>query len=270
MDGFMQSIQLDEKVFIGGDLNENVGTSNDGFERVHEGFGYGNRNEEGESILEFASAYDLILENTSFKKRESHTITFSSGHNKSQIDFLLIKKIDRKICRDCKIIPGEALTTHHKLVVLDIELTQRHNMNKRVSDPRIKWWNLKHSKQVEFKEKLLKKNVWNLDLDANTMWLEMSNCIRRARSNVLGISKGLRPPKKETWWWNEDVQRAIKTKREIYKKIPKCEDEDVYNQYREARKEAKNVVSQAKINFMEDLYTRLGNRDGGNIYIYIG
>ncbi|KAK9125722.1 hypothetical protein Scep_014568 [Stephania cephalantha] len=55
MDGFMQSIPLDEKVFIGGDLNGHVWASNDRFERVHGGFGYGNRNEEGESILEFAS-----------------------------------------------------------------------------------------------------------------------------------------------------------------------------------------------------------------------
>ncbi|KAK9135564.1 hypothetical protein Syun_014894 [Stephania yunnanensis] len=140
-------------------------------------------------------------------------------------------------------------------------------MNKRVSDPRIKWWNLKHSKQVEFREKLLKENVWNLDLDANTMWLEMSSCIRRVGSNILGISKGLGPPKKETWWWNEDVQRAIKTKRDMYRKIHKCQDEDAYNQYREARKQAKKVVSQAKTNFMEDLYTKLGNRDGEK-YIY--
>ncbi|KAK9140474.1 hypothetical protein Scep_010155 [Stephania cephalantha] len=269
MNGFMQSIPLDENVFIGGDLNGHVGASKDGFERVHGGFGYENRNEEGESILEFATAYDFVLANTSFRKRESLIITFSSGHNKSQIDFLLTRKIDRKICRDRKVILGEALTTQHKLVVLDIKLTRRHNINKRVSDPRIKWWNLKHSKQVEFREKLLKENIWNLDLDAKKMWLEMSSCIRRVRSNVLCISKGLGPPKKETWWWNEDVQRAIKTKREMYRKIPKCQDEDVYNQYIEDRKQAKKVVSQAKTYFMEDLYTRLGNRDGEKIYIYI-
>ncbi|KAK9095307.1 hypothetical protein Scep_026776 [Stephania cephalantha] len=54
----------------------------------------------------------------------------------------------------------------------------------------------------------------------------------------------------------------------MYRKIPKCQDEDAYNQNREARKQAKKVVSQAKTNFMEDLYTRLGNRDGER-YIYI-
>ncbi|KAK9165688.1 hypothetical protein Scep_000879 [Stephania cephalantha] len=50
MDGFMESISLDENVFNGGDLNGHVGASNDGFERVHGGFSYGNRNEEGESV----------------------------------------------------------------------------------------------------------------------------------------------------------------------------------------------------------------------------
>jgi hypothetical protein len=36
-----------EKLFIGGDLNGHVGATNVGFERVHGGFGYGSRNQEG-------------------------------------------------------------------------------------------------------------------------------------------------------------------------------------------------------------------------------
>jgi hypothetical protein len=39
-----------EKLFIGGDLNGNVGTVRWGFERVHGGFGYGEQNQEGEDI----------------------------------------------------------------------------------------------------------------------------------------------------------------------------------------------------------------------------
>jgi hypothetical protein len=30
--------------------------------------------------------------NTHFQKRESHLVTFKSGHNRSQIDFLLTRK----------------------------------------------------------------------------------------------------------------------------------------------------------------------------------
>ena len=54
--------------FIGGDLNGHVGTSNTGFEGVHGGFGYGCRNQEGEDVLSFALAYDLIVANTLFRK----------------------------------------------------------------------------------------------------------------------------------------------------------------------------------------------------------
>jgi hypothetical protein len=58
-----------KKFFIGGDLNGHVGTVRGGFDRVHGGFGYDEQNQEGEDILNFAIAYDLIVANTFFKKK---------------------------------------------------------------------------------------------------------------------------------------------------------------------------------------------------------
>ena len=57
------------ELFIGGDLNGHVGTSSAGFETVHEGFGYGSRNQGGEEVLDFAIAFDLMIANTFFRKR---------------------------------------------------------------------------------------------------------------------------------------------------------------------------------------------------------
>ena len=68
----VRSVPIGEKLFIGGDLNGHVGTSNTGFEGAHGGFGYGIKNQEGEDVLSFALAYDMIIANTLFKKRESH------------------------------------------------------------------------------------------------------------------------------------------------------------------------------------------------------
>jgi hypothetical protein len=59
-------VPIYEKLFIGGDLNGHVG-----FKGVHGGFGYGSRNQEGEGILNFALAYDLIVANTVLRKRVS-------------------------------------------------------------------------------------------------------------------------------------------------------------------------------------------------------
>jgi hypothetical protein len=59
---------------------------------AHGGFGYGSRNQEGEDVLDFATAFDLMIANTFFRKRESHLVTFRSGHSSSQIDFVLTRR----------------------------------------------------------------------------------------------------------------------------------------------------------------------------------
>ena len=75
----IRAVPSSEKFFIGGDLNGHVGTSSVGFEAVHGGFGYDSRNQEGEEVLDFAIAFDLMIANTFFCKRQSHLVTFSSG-----------------------------------------------------------------------------------------------------------------------------------------------------------------------------------------------
>ena len=50
------------------------------------GYGRPEPDVEGERILGYALAFDLLLENTCFKKRDSHLITFKSGNAAMQID----------------------------------------------------------------------------------------------------------------------------------------------------------------------------------------
>jgi hypothetical protein len=82
-----------------------------GFERVHGGFGYGEQNQEGEDILNFVIAYDLMVANTFFRKKKSHLITFNNGQHSSHIDFVLTRRKERPNCIDCKVIPGECVVT---------------------------------------------------------------------------------------------------------------------------------------------------------------
>ena len=67
----MQGIPIEEKIFIGGDFNGHVGNSHSGFENVHGRFDFGDRNDAGNSILDFAVSYDMILANTCFRKLNS-------------------------------------------------------------------------------------------------------------------------------------------------------------------------------------------------------
>jgi hypothetical protein len=92
----VSTVPIREKLFIGGDLNGHVGATNAGYERVHGGFGYGGRNQEGEDVLNFALAYNLLMANTLFRKRESHLVTFQSGQHSSQIDFILASVVNTR------------------------------------------------------------------------------------------------------------------------------------------------------------------------------
>eukprot|EP00057_Strongylocentrotus_purpuratus_P003042 XP_003725801.1 PREDICTED: uncharacterized protein LOC100892561 [Strongylocentrotus purpuratus] len=62
-----------ESIIIGGDLNGHVGKLADGYQGAHGGMGFGRRNTEGETILEFAEAMEMMIGNTFFNQ----TITLS-------------------------------------------------------------------------------------------------------------------------------------------------------------------------------------------------
>ncbi|XP_056691977.1 uncharacterized protein [Spinacia oleracea] len=63
---------------------------------IHGGFGYDDRNEAGNAILDFALAYDLGIMNTWFEKRHSDLVTYRSGGNMSQIDFFIVRTVVRQ------------------------------------------------------------------------------------------------------------------------------------------------------------------------------
>ena len=82
-----------ERVLIGGDLNEHVGAESSGYEDVHGGFGFGDRNVEGEMILESAQAMGMIIANTWFKKNGTEKkVTFARDNCKTAIDFIMVRK----------------------------------------------------------------------------------------------------------------------------------------------------------------------------------
>jgi len=70
LEGLIQDIPLGEKIFLGGDLNGHVGRVSRGFEGLHGGYGLGEINAEGKSILDFSLAFELTIANTCFRKRE--------------------------------------------------------------------------------------------------------------------------------------------------------------------------------------------------------
>ncbi|XP_070056876.1 uncharacterized protein [Nicotiana tomentosiformis] len=213
LDEMVHGIPHTEKIFIGGDFNGHIRATSGGYDDVHDGFDFVDRNEGRTSLLDFARAFDLVIVNSSFPKKREHLVTFWSSVAETQIDYLLCRKSDRGLCTDCKVIPSEYLSTLHRLLVMDLEIMRKMAM---YSQHRIKWGALTEAKAQELGVKLLTMGAWMSSGDASAMWITTTQCIRKAAREVLGVSKGYSGGHKGDWWWNRDVQEKVKTKKAAY------------------------------------------------------
>ena len=80
-----------KKLFTGGDFSGHIHVESDRYDTVHGGFSYGGKSNGGVSVLDFTVAYELLVVNSYFKKKDDHLVTFKSGSTKTQIDYFLIK-----------------------------------------------------------------------------------------------------------------------------------------------------------------------------------
>ncbi|XP_063620491.1 uncharacterized protein LOC134792945 isoform X2 [Cydia splendana] len=265
-------IPANEEIFVGGDFNGHVGRMNVGYERVHGGFGFGSRNVQGEALLQAAAAFDLAIANTWFQKRDEHLITYKSGKHTTQIDYFLVKRNKINCIKDIKIIPGEHLTSQHRLLVIDLNIKVHILKRKERLPPKIRWKMLeKYECAKKLKERVIDKMIEMKDmegLNGNECWKEMANCIRRVAKDVLGESKGKGIIDKETWWWNEEVQEILKQKKQAFREWQKVkagqETEEAIKRtkYMECKKMAKRAVAIARTTAQDKLYNSLNSPQG--------
>ncbi|GJT90046.1 ubiquinol oxidase, mitochondrial-like protein [Tanacetum coccineum] len=185
------------QLIIAGDLNSHIGAKADGFSSVHGGFGYEVRNEEGRTILEFAASYDLVVVNSFFKKRDSHLITFHSGDHDTQIDYMLVRRGDLRLCKDCKVFP-EATKAFRTRVI----------------------------------EEVTPEAEGRIVADAEQMWNRLANTIKKAAKETLGVVAGtLRTyiGRRESWWISDEVQDKVKVKQTRFRELISMRGEDEAN-----------------------------------------
>jgi len=217
-------------------------------------------------MLDFAVAYDLLVVNSFFKKKEDHLVTFRSGSLRTQIDFFLTRADSRRLCKDCKVIRSEYIGSQHRLLVLDMELKCSRWRKRRVGDPRVKWWTLSKENAKFLSERITEEGACRMAEDADAMWKAMADSIRRSAIEVLGTSRRGGHKIEGAWWWNEEVKEKVGEKKEafaIFMNSGAEGERDVSRaRYKAAKKIAKKVVAVAKSLAYDRLYCRLGTKEG--------
>ena len=117
------NVPKQDMIIVAGDLNAEVGASRDGWERTLGPFGVGNRNDNGERLLNFAADYRLKIANSFFKHRRSHQLTWYSnaGNAEKMLDYVLVCGRFFSAVSDVRVRNGTALPSDHRLVVCRLQ-----------------------------------------------------------------------------------------------------------------------------------------------------
>ena len=93
-------------------------------------------------------------------------------------------------------------------------------------------------------------------------WDKTAEILRKTAETVLGVAFGKRKGDRKTWWWNEEVQKSIKEKKEAKKAWDRTRNENTKKIYKKKKSKAKKAVSMAKGRAYDNLYARLETKEG--------
>lgn len=135
------------------------------------------------------------------------------------------------MCKYCKVIPGESVTTQHKLLIIYMCIKSWQKRGDRAQEPMIKWWKLIDIEMVTFKDKLVEESDWESAININAIWVNTTQCMETVAKETLGVWRR-EPSGKKCWMWLEALEVEIKAKQESYRKLKKCRDDQTYERYK--------------------------------------
>ena len=229
LDELTENIPRGERVVTGADFNGHIGEGKG--DEVMGAYGVGERNAEGQMVIDFPKRIEMALVNTYFKKDLEHRVTYKSGGRCTQVDYVLCRRGNLKEIGDCKVVAGECVARQRRMVVCRMTFEEKKQRRVR-EESRIRWWKLRErDMDVKFRKEVRLALGGREELPDDTG--AAAEVVRESARKVLGVTSGQRREDKETWWWNEDVQESIKRKRLTRKNWYKQRDLESKRAYKE-------------------------------------
>ena len=125
----------------------------------------------------------------------------------------------RKLVTDVKVIPGEEVALQHQLLVNDMRIDVPPK-SKRKFTPRLKVWKLKDPQTSNHFQEVFNLHVSTsagvADGATEDIWNNIKTGLLKTTEEVCGTTWP-HHWHRETWWWNEHVEKAIAAKRKAFK-----------------------------------------------------
>jgi len=192
-------------------------------------------------------------------------VTYKSGEQETVIDYIMVWKANRKLVQNINAIATveqAGCVTQHRLLVgkFNIRIEKRRRWR---LENRLKVWKLKDNQiRSSFQEKVKKSLLANDPaVNVDDQWEIMTNALIKCTEETCGRTKGQRR-NRETWWWNSEVEEAVKVKKESYMRWLNSRSEEDRMAYKMQCKSTRKAVAMAKmtkqIEFADNLETRAG------------
>ena len=250
----LNGFEVSTNVCLVGDLNARVGVDRGG--GVVGPFGVGNRNANGESLLEVCVANRLIIGNTWFVKKLNHKWTWVSGINgeKGLLDYICIKKRIRDRLLDVNVFRGAArgMSDHYLVLakirvrggwkkirdisraveVVKVERLEEEGVGEQFRrELSLRWGEVKESAAEGVEEE----------------WVRLRESLIESAKNVCGIRRvGGRCKRKGSEWWCEEVSIVVRDKKIAFDKFLGTNRIEEWEAYKDKKRIAKREVRRAK------------------------
>ena len=114
----------------------------------------------------------------------------------------------------------------------------------------------------KFKIDLIESGI----LSGQEDWQRIAEMIRSIARRELGETSGKvsTAGRRETWWWNQEVQEKLKNKKKAKKAWDTIRNDASKLAYKIARKQAKREVGKARNKAYEKLHEKLETKEGKN------
>jgi Reverse transcriptase (RNA-dependent DNA polymerase)/Endonuclease-reverse transcriptase len=250
-----------ESLLIIGDLNGHIGKERSGCEAVTGAFSIGERNREGDRIVDFCIRNQMAVMNTFYKHQESHMWTWyrwnSEAKNytdKSMIDLVLASR--KNLTTDVRAIPSVSLDSDHRMVLvkcsLRIKPPRQKPKRERLNVELFKVEEIKQQVQTRIQEVIPRDETHVNAIDDE--WRDFHLKVTQITTELLGKKTIGGERKKSTPYWTQELKEAVHAKNRAFRSWMKHRTVESRTEYVQKR----NVVNSQRRVAKEECWVKLG------------
>ena len=241
-------------ILMSGDWNAKVGNDNTGWNSVMGRYSFGDRNDRGERLLEFATTHRLFICNTRFQHKADRKWTWESpdGVHKNMIDLILVQQRWKSSVINCRTFQSADIGSDHSLILCNIKLHLKKIYHKRNQNCKLNVKQLNNITTKRLYTDLLKEKIEKFQPDSSVEEHsnEILNAIRETGKAAISTIKPSRKP-----WISSETLQLVEKKR--LAKLTKNISIENRNKYKEACNLVKRSVKQDKEQWLQEQYIEI-------------